>query len=168
MNTKSAFLLFIPGFFQIRQGHIFKGVLMTSLFFVNLFLYILTQLMMKEGSLFLFLALASVLFYLLDLIESRPLQEEEEIISENPYEDGRIAMMTLDYDRSEKLFLTASSRDPADMDVVFQLAVLYRKKGDLSKTRHWLKKYLRQKKHSKWIQDAQKILKEMDHAAQIS
>ena len=134
-----------------------------AVFLTGTVLYYLTLIFNRDGSLFIFVSLSSVLFYVFDVLEQKSQSEKEAIVSANPYEDGRIAMMTMDYDRAEKLFRRAHSDQAGDMDVLFQLGVLYHKKKDFFKAKSWLRKYVKQKKHKKWHDDAKKILEEIDN-----
>ena len=137
--------------------------MIAGIFGTSFFLYATSLYLNKDGSLFVFLSLATVLFYFLDVFDGwSDEHDEEEGASSNPYEEARIAMLTLDYVKAEKLFQTALKERPGDMDVVFQLAVLHKKTGHNDKSKSWLKKYLKQKKHTKWVQDAEKLLGELN------
>lgn len=162
MSLRNTFILMLPGYFQMKSGRFIKGFFIAFLFFMNFFLYVIATYRQREASLFVFLTLATVLFYLLDVVEKWPDAQLEEVPVANAYEEARIAMLTFDYAQAEKLFHQALRNDPQDMDVLFQLAVLYHKKGDIAKARTWLKKYLKQKRHTKWIPDAENLLGELD------
>ncbi|MCK5708175.1 MAG: tetratricopeptide repeat protein [Candidatus Aureabacteria bacterium] len=161
MAIKSAFVICFPGYYQIKQGNHLKGILISIVFSLCFAMYVIALFSGFDGSLFMVLILSVFLFYILDVIENGLKEEKDKIVSEQPYEDGRIALMTFDYESAEKLFFQALELDPLDLDVVFQLAVLYKKKSDTSKAKIWLKKYLRQNKHKKWRDDAKKLLKEI-------
>jgi tetratricopeptide (TPR) repeat protein len=162
MNIKNSLALVFPGVFQMRQGRSPKGIALTSVFAFSIVLYAALSWAGREGSLFAYLALSTALLSLWDALGtgvSGPLQEN---LAANPYEDGRIAMMTRDYARAEALFLRAYEDDPEDMDVVFQLAVLLHKKGDDASARKWLRKYLKQKRHTQWLADAEKLFGDLN------
>ena len=162
MNINHSLILVVPGFFQIKQGHAAKGAVIAAVSGLSFFLYAVSLYRDSEGSYFVFVFLATVLFSLLDAAENSVEQKKEEPLrSFNPYEDARIAMLTLNYVRAEELFHQAFEKKPGDMDVVFQLAVLNKKMGRFNKSKSWLKKYLKQKKHTEWTTEAQKLLEEL-------
>jgi len=162
MNINRSLMLVVPGYFQIKQGHVTKGIFIAAVFGLSFFLYAASLYKGSEGSLFVFVLLATVLFSLLDAAEDAiGHNNEKPVRSENPYEEARIAMLTLNYIRAEELFNQALEKKPGDMDVVFQLAVLNKKMGRISHSKNWLKKYLKQKKHTEWMMDAQKLQEEL-------
>jgi len=166
MSLKDSVILLLPGYFHIKEGRFARGISIALIFIMNMFFFIFLAFQHRPNSLFLFLAISTVLFYILDVIEKWPQVKEEDNrmdVSSNAYEEARIAMMTFDYSMAENLFYQALKNNPHDMDVLYQLAVLYYKKGEKSRAKAWLKKYLKQKKHNKWVIDAERLLGELEN-----
>jgi tetratricopeptide (TPR) repeat protein len=157
MEIKNSLALAFPGIFQMRQGRTPRGVALAASFTFSFVLYAALSWTGRDGSLFAYLALSTALLSLWDALGEGGSGAQQGRREANPYEEGRIAMMTRDYPRAEALFLKAYDSDPEDMDAVFQLAVLLHKKGDDAAARKWLRKYLKQKKHTQWLADAEKL-----------
>jgi hypothetical protein len=161
MNIRNVVALVLPGAYFLKEKNRLKAIAVIGLFAGFLVIYISAVWRGADASLWCYLSLAGFLFYLLSALDALEPEESGGGPVADPYGEGRIAMMSLDYARAEKLFLLALRGSPGDMDVVFQLGVLYRKRGDKKNSGVYIRKYLKQKKHTQWREDAERILREL-------
>jgi hypothetical protein len=161
MSIRNVVALVFSGAYFLKEKKRSKAIAVIGLLAGLFIIYISAVWRGADASLWCYLSLAGFLFYLLSALDALEPEESGRGPVSDPYGEGRIAMMSLDYARAEKLFLLAMKGSPGDMDVVFQLGVLYCKRGDKKKSGLYIRKYLKQKKHTKWREDAERILREL-------